>query len=205
VAALRIARSRISAFPIGWGFWRGAARFFARNPTSIPEMNDFVGFLQAECEGYDQFDFRGRTLEALRRRMHDWHRQLRAREIVRGESWKGEALPDVAYEVLGGDAPAVWRFRQIKTAVDLYREGQTMHHCVASYLSRCMEGSVSVWSLTCEFPPGKLNHGVTVELADWGEIVQCRGFANRRPHPNEVAMVRRWADEYGLTWRTPDQ
>jgi hypothetical protein len=56
-----------------------------------------------------------------------------------------------------------------------------MHHCVASYLSRCMEGSVSVWSLTCEFPPGKLNRGVTVELADWGEIVQCRGFANRRP------------------------
>jgi hypothetical protein len=32
--------------------------------------------------------------------------------------------------------------------------------------------------------------------------VQCRGFANRLPHANEVTMVKRWADRYGLTWRS---
>ena len=79
-----------------------------------------------------------------------------------------------------------------------------MHHCVASYLFRCIEGTVSVWSLTCEFPPGKVNRGITLELTEWGEIEQCRGFANRRPQPNEVAMARRWADEYGLIWRVPE-
>jgi hypothetical protein len=30
--------------------------------------------------------------------------------------------------------------------------------------------------------------------------VQCRGFANRLPYGNEVAVVRRWANEYGLRW-----
>jgi hypothetical protein len=33
-----------------------------------------------------------------------------------------------------------------------------------------------------------------------GAIVQCRGFANRLPYGNEVAAVKRWANEYGLSW-----
>jgi hypothetical protein len=28
--------------------------------------------------------------------------------------------------------------------------------------------------------------------------VQCRGFANRLPYRNEVAAVKRWANEYVL-------
>jgi hypothetical protein len=75
-----------------------------------------------------------------------------------------------------------------------------MHHCVASYKYRCVNGDVSIWSLKSEFPIGRVNKGVTLELRKDGAIVQCRGFANRLPYGNEVAMVKRWAREYGLTW-----
>ena len=35
---------------------------------------------------------------------------------------------------------AIWRFRQIKTGNELFREGERMHHCVASYKFACMQG-----------------------------------------------------------------
>jgi hypothetical protein len=75
-----------------------------------------------------------------------------------------------------------------------------MHHCVASYKQRCMSGDVSIWSLACEYPLGHLNKGLTIELRKSGVIMQCRGFANRLPHANELIMVKRWAREHGLSW-----
>jgi hypothetical protein len=41
---------------------------------------------------------------------------------------------------------------------------------------------------------------VTLEVTKDGRIVQCRGFANRLPHGNEVTMAKRWANEHDLTW-----
>jgi hypothetical protein len=93
---------------------------------------------------------------------------------------------------------ATWRFRQIKTGDDLLRESRHMHHCVASYKARCLNGDVSIWSLTCEYPIGQANKGITIEVRRDGAIVQCRGFGNRAAYGNEMAMVRRWADEFGL-------
>ena len=104
------------------------------------------------------------------------------------------------YRAGRGDKAAIWRFRQIKTGNDLFAEGQRQHHCVASYKQRCMSGDVSIWSLTCEYPLGHLNKGVTIELRRSGVIMQCRGFANRLPYTNELAMLKRWALEHGLSW-----
>jgi hypothetical protein len=76
-----------------------------------------------------------------------------------------------------------------------------MHHCVASYKRLCVEGLISIWSLACEYPIGRVNKGVTMEVRHDGAIVQCRGFANRLPYGNEVVVVKRWAREFGLTWQ----
>src|SRR5262249_7820827 len=68
------------------------------------------------------------------------------------------------------------------------------------YKHLCMNDQVSIWSLTTEFPLGHINRGVTIEVRKDGNIVQCRGFANRLPYGNEVAAVKRWANEHGLGW-----
>jgi hypothetical protein len=52
--------------------------------------------------------------------------------------------------------------------------------------------------LLCEFPLGHVNKGVTIEVYKSG-VMQCRGFANRPAYANELAMVRRWAREHGLS------
>jgi hypothetical protein len=197
-AAHRIAYTKLLDYSVASTFWREAARFFARNPMTIAEMDDLIDFLQVAKQENDGFSLKGRTLAALRRRMQDWHRALQKQQAICGGSWPGSALPDLEYRAGRDDNTAIWRFRQIKTGNDLFHEGQRMHHCVASYKERCISGEVSIWSLACEYPRGHVNKGVTIELRKGGLIMQCRGFANRRPHTNELTMVKRWAQEHGL-------
>jgi PcfJ-like protein len=197
-AALRIARTRLAGLPVVSPFWQGVARFFAQNPTSIQEMNELIDFFAAAKREDDGFSLKGRSLSALRRRLAEWHRLQR--EIERGEAWAGRKLADVKYETGNGAERAVWRFRQIKTGRELALEGRRMRHCIAVYQGCCVAGEASIWSLTCEYPDGSRNNGVTIELRGDGTIVQCRGFANRAPNAEEAEMVRRWAAAQGLRW-----
>jgi hypothetical protein len=200
--ALRIAATRLAGCSVAAPFWREAARFFVRHPTTPAEMNDLIDFFRAMKEEDAGFSLKGRTLETVRRRMEAWHRVLRKQQAVCGGAWEGHPLPDVDYEVGSDHRRAIWRFRQIKTGNELFKEGQRMHHCVVTYKGGCLRGEISIWSLTSEFPIGKQNRGVTMEVRNDGAIVQCRGFANRLPYANEVTMAKRWARDHGLTWRS---
>ncbi|HEX5210648.1 MAG TPA: PcfJ domain-containing protein [Pseudolabrys sp.] len=204
-AAVSVARSKIAIYSIASTFWKEVARFFARNPLPSHEMSDAADFLLVTKREDPAFSLKGLDLASLQRRIENWHLALRRNSAVCGGAWAGSALPDVDYK-FGEDANrAIWRVRQIKTGNDLFREGQRMHHCVASYKSACMQGHTSIWSLTSEFPIGQLNRGVTIELTKDGRIVQCRGFANRLPYANEVVTVQRWAHEHGLIWASPER
>jgi hypothetical protein len=66
-----------------------------------------------------------------------------------------------------------------------------------------VDGLSSIWSLTREYPAGKLERCLTVEVTDAGAVGQIRGFANRRAGADEMAMLRRWADDYDLALEDP--
>jgi hypothetical protein len=198
--ARRIGQSQLVRYSIASTWWKEVARFFARNPVPLHEMNDLIDYLRVAKAENAGMSLKGRSLHALQRRRGEWHRALRKHNAIGGGSWAGRPIPDVDYEAGSEKKKAVWRFRQIKTGNELFREGQRMHHCVASYKLLCMNEQVSIWSLTTEFPLGHINRGVTIEVRKDGAIVQCRGFANRLPYGNEVAAVKRWANEYGLRW-----
>ena len=198
--ALRIARCKVASYSIASTFWKEVARFFARNPLALDGMDDLVDFLFTAKRDDPAFTLKGRTLEALQRRTDEWHRVLRRNQAVGGGAWIGSPLPDVDYPSGNDEYRAIWRIRQIKTGNELFAEGARMHHCVASYKPQCMSGDISIWSMTCEFPRGSMHKGVTMEITKEGRIVQCRGFANRLPQGNEVATVKRWAQDHGLTW-----
>jgi hypothetical protein len=198
--ARRIGQSQLVHYSAASTWWKEVARFFARNPVPLHEMNDLIDYLRVAKSENRGMSLKGRSLQALQRRREEWHRALRKHNAIGGGSWAGRPIPDVDYEAGSEKKKALWRFRQIKTGNELFREGQRMHHCVASYKRLCMNEQVSIWSLTTEFPLGHINRGVTIEVRTDGAIVQCRGFANRLPYRNEVAAVKRWANEYGLRW-----
>jgi hypothetical protein len=198
--ARRIGQSQLVRHSIASTWWKEVARFFARNPVPLHEMNDLIDYLRVAKTENAGMSLKGRSLHALQRRREEWHRALRKHNAIGGGSWAGRPIPDIDYEAGSEKKKALWRFRQIKTGNELFREGQRMHHCVASYKRLCMNEQVSIWSLTTEFPLGHINRGVTIEVRKDGAIVQCRGFVNRLPYGNEVAAVKRWANEYGLRW-----
>ena len=116
-------------------------------------MDDLVDFLFVAKQEDAAFTLKGRTLATLRRRMEDWHRALRKQPVDRRRRL---GRPPPARRRLrdrqASISSAIWRFRQIKTGNELFREGQRMHHCVASYKFACMQGHVSIWSLTSRIP-----------------------------------------------------
>jgi hypothetical protein len=194
--ALKVSRSKLAHFPVVAPFWKEVARFFARNPIAILEMNDLIDYLQVVLQENPRFSLKGRSLPALRRRMAEWHRMLQ--HVAGGGCWNGHPLPATVYG--GEQGAAVWRFHQIRTGEGLAREGRRMAHCVASYKDNCIRGMSSIWSLTCEHPVGVIASRITIELAGDRTIVQCRGYANRGTYPDEVAAIKRWAAEHGLGW-----
>jgi hypothetical protein len=198
--ARNVALTKLGQFSVASSFWKEVARFLARNSMPVATMNDLIDYLHAAKRADERFSLKGRTLSALRRRMEEWHRELYKHQAIGGGTWVGRALPNIDYEVGSENRKAIWRFRQITTGNELFQEGQRMRHCVGGYKHLCMSGFVSIWSLTSEFPIGQVNRGVTIEVRQDGDIVQCRGFANRLPYGNEVMMVKRWARDYGLTW-----
>lgn len=197
--ALRIARTKLSAFPLGLTAWHDVARFFARHPTTIQEMNDLIDYFHDQWNG-PGIRLAGRTLPALRRRLSEWHHQIGLRAAAGTAHWSGSPLPDVTYRVVGPEGVRLWQFAQIKTDLALYLEGRRMQHCVVTYRGRCLDGDISLWSLRSRTRAGKPESGLTLEVSTAGVIAQCRGFANRPPRPDEVEIVQRWAGDYGLRW-----
>jgi hypothetical protein len=190
--ALSVARSKLADFGLGNEFWMEVVRFFARNPTGVNEMNDLIDFIRAEKAQDPRFSLAGRTLPALRRRMEEWHELLRKNKELSRERWAGKQLPNALYRI----GELIWRFRQIKNSIRLFEEGSRMHHCVLTYKDRCVAGSTSIWALSCE-NEGVVRPRLTIEVDNFGWIVQARGFANRAPTAEECEALARWADEFG--------
>ena len=202
-AALRVSRSKLADFSVASSFWKEAAQFFARHALQVNEINDLVDFLHAAKTEDDSVSLKG-TQSWLTPPPHGGVASGAAQAA--GDLRRRLARPShPRHRVRSGQRTerAIWRFRQLKTGSDLFREGQRMRHCVVTYKHSCVEGRLSIWLLSCEFPLGVENKAVTLEVRADGTIAQCRGFANRLPHANEVAIVRQWADDYDLTWRGP--
>jgi hypothetical protein len=195
-AARHVARTKLVRFAVTEDFWKDTARFFAQNPASPHEMDGLIDFLIAARADDPEFTLSGRTLPALRRRMEEWHRIERA--VNYGARWAGHARPNAKYEVCTGGVPLLWRFQQIRSSGGLAHEGERMRHCVASYEYCCLDGHTSIWSLSCEYPSGKTEPRLTIELNRTGLIMQCRGFANRLPDADEMEVLRCWASDQKL-------
>jgi hypothetical protein len=221
---LRIARSRIAQTPrVDLSFWREVARFFCAHPITVEQMDDFRDYL-ADCHRRNpEFGLKGRTLASLGRQMREWHRDLEAIERIEAARRRAEAAQARAHgQVLTRDAPGDrswpgaaigdWSWSpaakdrskreeylviQLRTAADLVAETRAMHHCVASYASKCIARHASIWSLRRR-ATGNTERLLTIELDCQYRAIQVRGFANRAPRTEERKVLERWAKGRGI-------
>jgi hypothetical protein len=217
---MRIARSKMAGTRRpDLGFWREAVRFFCAHPTTVDEMDDLHDYL-AHCHRQDpEFDFKGRTLAALRRLMQEWHHDLaairrieearrrapgarrrpRAQSSVDDSRWAGAPISNWSWIAKGEPRarPEEYHIIQLRTAADLVAETRAMHHCVSSYAGKCIAGNASIWSLRRR-RAGNDERLLTIELDPTRRVVQVRGFANRAATGEELMILRRWAKAHAI-------
>ena len=155
---------------------------------------------------------RGRTPRSLLKQVEDWHRRL-GRGRCNGPivTWPASGFP--AFRCTKGETPdklrlrdqplgqplQVWTIREHLSSAQLELEGSKMIHCVASYVSLCVGGDTSIWTMECE-EKKRLRRVLTIEVSNRiARIVQARGKRNRRPRPEARAILLRWVRAANLT------
>ena len=186
---------------ITYDFWKTVVYFFAKNPPkSLSEANDLVDYLQNAKHSNASFTMSGQTIDGLRKKTEEWHRELARVKILGNSFWNGVFLPDEKFEVESGKDTITWHFRQIKNTKELAAEGNAMRHCVLSYKDRCMNDSISIWSLSKSVNGKSAERKVTIELGNDGRIRQARGYANREVRPDERNIIRKWCSSNQLSY-----
>lgn len=126
----------------------------------------------------------------------DWHRQLRAErelKLVRSRRLADAGFDD--FETIIDDKMFV--IRQLKLSIDLFDEGNDLHHCVYSYRSDCFNGNSYIFSLR-ELDENLIeNRLITIEVRG-DRVCQSKGRYNCAPTKKEKEIISIWSKENNL-------
>jgi PcfJ-like protein len=172
-------------------FWLSVIHFFANHrelPISqVGPVADYVRFRKFGSSGDDapepNFTMKGRTVDALLKRMAEWHEAL-ARLGKKGrQSWSpsGIAPLDQVQKDPLSTGTCHWRIVEITNTLALAEEGRAMRHCVRSYQDTCVKGATSIWSLRVTLSGSPtMRRLLTIEVNNQRRsIVQVRGNCNQ--------------------------
>lgn len=183
-------------------FWRTVLHFLIN--YSIDDYQDVrtvVEYVQAQKFGIEReyeyedvsipaenpgFSMKGRVpitlLDVARKKV-----SLAGRALI---VWKPFDIEDFTY--VDKDTE-VYQINQLISSEQVEKEGDTMRHCVASYIYDCVEQTSSIWSMTLKKACGKTRRVLTIEVDEEKKIVQARGKCNRKPTDKELGLLHKWA------------
>ena len=96
---------------------------------------------------------------------------------------------------------ARWQLCELTDSAQLVFEGRMLHHCVATYVRRCLGGWSQIWSLRRWSGHDLATPVLTIEVHPRTQmIVQIRGNHNQRASGLALALVRQWAERERLHW-----
>ena len=171
------------------------ARWIARHVPEIPgrlnevahAVTDLLDWAYAREGSGREFVTRSFTpamgLKAATQASQEWHEAVATNADCR----QGRELPAPWYPAAKQGA---FDIIPIATAIDLYREGQAMHHCVATYADRVREGACYVFSVR-----QRGQRVATVSLVRDGArilIEQVRGPRNTTPPTAIMMALQQW-------------
>lgn len=199
-------------------FWESVLLFFINHPLlDHIHIGPVVDFLQHQrFEWRDgvssngvfgkvpppqpDFSVKGRTAASICRLVSEWHKQLGQESSQPTVVWLHSPIKDFQ-RVEGSEHEEnmrCWTITELLNNRALFLEGQSMRHCVASYLDRCARRQTSVWSMEIENPRGR--HRVLTIEVDLAKrvICQARKKMNQRPQEQEMEVLKLWAVDQGL-------
>lgn len=80
-------------------------------------------------------------------------------------------------------------FVELVNGAQLFEEGKTLRHCVASYATSCSSGRTAIVSMR----NGNTEQSITIEVdVETKQVVQARGMSNRNPTTSEKQAIIAW-------------
>lgn len=218
VLAETISQTRLGEIMPDEQFWNTVIHFFVRNlGTSYSQAGPIVDFIYFRKYGEidrdplePTFDMKGRTLEALKRRVAEWHERLAIEERRPKTVWEPSGVDRFETEVEDKQHGTIfrWKIVEILNSIVLRDESREMRHCVFSYEAACRKGQTAIFSLQCaEKHSSRWMRMLTIELnRPKRAIVQVRGFANattvdlkrKRRYAIALEILKSWAQEEKL-------
>lgn len=171
--------------------------FLAYQKYEIQEVLVGPGIVEQQEPPHPNLTMRGRNPGSLLRQVERWHTQLGRSEPAAELFFKRSGIGDFDFKKERGKKQR-WKIRELLSGHQLVSEGKSMHHCVATYANSCARGHCSIWAMELHTSEGKEKRQ-TVEVNRHGVIVESRGKLNRLPTIKEYNILKRWADQEGLT------
>jgi hypothetical protein len=199
-------------------FWVTVLRFFIANPmldlAHVGPIIDYIeqqryvsqdvlvapGVVERRGPAQPNFTMKGRTPASLLRQVDAWHRMLAKTEQPKAEWPRSGIAPFEFIEGAerGGNLK-IWSVTELLSTKALVAEGRKMKHCVATYAHSCGSGACSIWTLEVETSDGRAKI-LTVEVRNAARLIcQARGKCNMLPGEKHRGILRRWAEQAGLT------
>jgi hypothetical protein len=210
VAASRLGRDLSHA-----AFWRTVLMFLAARPElplqhvgpiiDFIHANKFAGEevltatgLERRTAPWPQFSIHGRTTQSLLRMIGAWRLEFGGTDND-GCAWRESGIRAYRYvEQHPGEMQLDWSIVELLNSSALYAEGRAMHHCVYTYLNKCVRGDSTIWSLRLR-ADGQEKRKATIEVNPHRRaIVQVRAKCNRRPGHRATEVIRQWAAWAGV-------
>jgi hypothetical protein len=216
--ALALATTRLGQSFESEGFWVSVVQFLVNQPEfDLVQVGQVVNYLhhqrfvpqEVHCGEREtvllgpqqpNLSMKGRTPRSLLRQVGDWRERSRLPKKVASLRWNPAGIEEYRHVEQGlSDGFRCWTIRELTSSEDLYREGEAMQHCVARYISTCARRQTSVWSM--RFDNGDRRFRVlTIEVnLATRTICQARRRGNAPPNEKIVGVLRRWAEQGGLT------
>ncbi len=199
-------------------FWTTVLQCFIANPmldlAHVGPIIDFIhqqrfvsqdvfvapGVVERRGPPQPNFTMKGRTRASLLRQVEAWHRTL-AKTAQPQAEWPHSGIHDFEFiegSERGGNLK-IWTITELLSAKALAAEGRAMKHCVATYAHSCASGVCSIWTLEVETFEGRTKV-LTVELQNRTRLIcQARGKCNLLPGEKQRGILRRWAEQAGLS------
>jgi hypothetical protein len=178
------------------GYASGTSREFAEwvaqhasdiGPTEriVHVITDVADWVRASLSG-DKFAVRrfepSMSIKTVRKLSHEWHEA-----VARDQDCSGAPFPPPWY---AASAVGEFEFVPIDSRADLYREGQAMHHCVASYSDQVQADQFYVYSARKDGE--RLATIALNRTPDGPGILQIRGPCNTEVSPRVMQAARKW-------------
>lgn len=197
-------RDSLKSFVLDLDFWliafnkRAAVIKLAKRVAQREQLEIYLGdteyidFLISERIFNEDFNIKKTGPRQLARGVFNFHCP-RAFSYYNNvyEEW-GESEPPILFKRSGIEYQMV----EITSSARLYYEGNTLHHCVMSYLDSCVKGHISIWALEYKMYDDFIPN-LTVEVYKEA-IVQAHGKFNRPASQEEYEILKVWGASKNL-------